>query len=207
MEFPQRRIIDPAAGRNIYPLLGALVIPRPIAWVSTRSASGVDNLAPHSFFTVVSTDPPIVLVSSMGEKDTVRNARETGEFVVCGSPGDQIEAINLTAVEFPPDVSEFEAVGLTPEPSLMVAPPRVAESPYALECRLVRIDPMGNGLVIYGEIVCIAVDERVMVDNRVDAQRLNPVARLGGVDWSLLGDVVSRRRLSLEEFAEERAEE
>lgn len=202
--LPSRTVIDPASGRNVYPVLGALVIPRPIAWVSTRSASGVDNLAPHSFFTVVSTDPPIVVVSSMGEKDTVRNARETGEFVVCGSPGDQIEAINLTAVEFPSNVSEFDAVGLTREPSQMVAPPRVAESPYALECRLVDIHHMGNGLVIYGQVVCIAIDESVMVDNRVVAARLNPVARLGGADWSLLGDVVTRKRLTLEEFSEER---
>lgn len=200
----ERVVIDPASGRNVYPLLGALVIPRPIAWVSTRSADGVDNLAPHSFFTVVSTDPPIVVVSSMGEKDTVRNARETGEFVVCGSPGDQIEAINLTAVEFPAHVSEFDAVGLTREPSLMVRPPRVAESPYALECRLVEIHQLGNGLVIYGEVVCIAIDASVMVDNRVVAARLNPVARLGGADWSLLGDVVTRKRLTLEEFSEER---
>lgn len=203
-ESGARRIIDPASGVNVYPILGALVIPRPIAWVSTRSRAGVDNLAPHSFFTVVSTDPPIVLVSSMGEKDTLRNARETGEFVVCGSPGALIEQINLTSVEFPPTVSEFDAIGLTREPSLMVLPPRVVESPYALECKVVETRAMGNGIVMYGEVVCIAIDESVMEGNRVIADRLNPVARLGGADWSLLGEVVTRRRLTLEEYSEER---
>mgnify|MGYP006271113653 CR=1 FL=1 len=202
--LPSRRIIDPAAIRSVYPILGSLVIPRPIAWVSTRSVDGVDNLAPHSFFTVVSTSPPVVIVSSMGEKDTVRNARETGEFVVCGSPADQIDAINRTAVEFPAHLSEFDEIGLTREPSDVVAPPRVAESPCALECRTLRIDPIGNGLVIYGEVVSIAIDESVMDGNRVDPLRLDPIARLGGSEWSSLGDVVTRNRLSLEEFAEER---
>lgn len=199
----RRRIIDPATKRSVYPILGALVVPRPIAWVSTRSADGIDNLAPHSFFTVVSTAPPIVMVSSMGEKDTVRNARDTGEFVVCGTPADEIEAINLTAVEFPGDVSEFDVIGLTREPSDKVAAPRVAESPYALECRLVEVREIGNGLVMFGEVISIAIDEAVLVDDRVDVRALDPVARLGGADWSLIGDVVTRPRLTLEEFTQE----
>jgi len=110
---PDRREIDPASTKAIYPLLGTLVTPRPIAWVSSISAAGVDNVAPHSFFQVVSTSPPIVMISSMGEKDTVRNIRATGEFVVCGSPASMIEEINLTSVEFPHGVSEFDRVGLT----------------------------------------------------------------------------------------------
>ena len=94
--MPERREIDPSKAKGIYPLLGTLVTPRPIAWVSSMSAEGVDNLAPHSFFQIVSTAPPIVMISSMGEKDTVRNVRATGEFVVCGSPASMIEQINLS---------------------------------------------------------------------------------------------------------------
>ena len=198
--LPQRRLVDPAATRSVYPLLGSLVVPRPIAWVSSRSQSGIDNLAPHSFFTVVSTSPPIVMFSSMGEKDTVRNIRATGDFVVCGTPASSLEAVNLTGVEFGPDVSEFDAIGLTREPSATVASARVAESPYALECRLVEIHPMGNGLVVYGEVTCIAVDEAVLVDGRVSIDLLDPIARLGGSDWSRIGEVTTRRRLTVEEF-------
>jgi flavin reductase (DIM6/NTAB) family NADH-FMN oxidoreductase RutF len=195
-----RVVIDPSAVRSVYPLLGSLVVPRPIAWVSSRSASGVDNLAPHSFFTIVSTAPPIIVFSSMGEKDTVRNIRASGEFVVCGSPAARLEQINLTGVEFGPDISEFDATGLTREPSQTVAAARVAESPYALECRLVEIKEMGNGLVVFGEVTCIAVDESVLVEGRVAIDRLDPIARLGGNDWSRIGEITTRRRLSVEEY-------
>jgi flavin reductase (DIM6/NTAB) family NADH-FMN oxidoreductase RutF len=195
-----RVLIDPSAVRSVYPLLGSLVVPRPIAWVSSRSASGVDNLAPHSFFTIVSTAPPIIVFSSMGEKDTVRNIRASGEFVVCGSPAARLEQINLTGVEFGPDISEFDATGLTREPSQTVAAARVAESPYALECRLVEIKEMGNGLVVFGEVTCIAVDESVLVEGRVAIDRLDPIARLGGNDWSRIGEITTRRRLSVEEY-------
>jgi flavin reductase (DIM6/NTAB) family NADH-FMN oxidoreductase RutF len=195
-----RVVIDPSAVRSVYPLLGSLVVPRPIAWVSSRSESGVDNLAPHSFFTIVSTSPPIIVFSSMGEKDTVRNIRASGEFVVCGSPAARLEQINLTGVEFGPDISEFDATGLTREPSQTVAAARVAESPYALECRLVEIKEVGNGLVVFGEVTCIAVDESVLVEGRVAIDRLDPIARLGGNDWSRIGEITTRRRLSVEEY-------
>ena len=184
----------------MYALLGSLVVPRPIAWVSSRSESGVDNLAPHSFFTIVSTSPPIIVFSSMGEKDTVRNIRASGEFVVCGSPSALLEQINLTGVEFDSDISEFDAAGLTREPSETVSAARVAESPYALECRLVEIKEMGNGLVVFGEVACIAVHESVLVDGRADIDRLGPIARLGGSDWSRVGEITTRRRLSVEEY-------
>ena len=130
-EFPRRISIDTSTLANAYGYLGALVTPRPIAWVSTRGLNGVDNLAPHSFYQVVSVAPPIVMVSTMGWKDTARNARDTGEFVVVGTPVSLIEEVNATAVEFDPNVSEFDAAGLTREPSEGVAPFRVAESPYA----------------------------------------------------------------------------
>ena len=199
-EVGGRVVIDPSAVRSVYPLLGSLVVPRPIAWVSSRSAEGIDNLAPHSFFTIVSTAPPIIVFSSMGEKDTVRNIRATGEFVVCGSPAEMLEQINVTSVEFGSDISEFDVAGLTREASQTVAAARVAESPYALECRLVEIQAMGNGLVVFGEVMCIAVLASVLVDGRAASDRLDPIARLGGSDWSRIGEVTTRRRLSVEEY-------
>jgi flavin reductase (DIM6/NTAB) family NADH-FMN oxidoreductase RutF len=195
-----RREIDPAAISGLYSLLGTLVTPRPIAWVSTLSADHADNLAPHSFFQIVSTSPPIVMISSMGEKDTVRNIRATGEFVVCGSPASMIKEINLTSVEFPHGVSEFDRVGLTREPSVRVAPPRVADSPYALECRCIDIRHVGHGILVLGEVIHIAVSEDVFVGASVDVTRVDPVARLGGSQWSALGAIVEVPRVTLEEF-------
>lgn len=185
---------------GIYSLLGALVVPRPIGWVSTRSVDGVDNLAPHSFYQLVSTNPPIVMISTMGEKDTARNVKETGEFVVCGSTMELIEQINVTGIDFEAGISEFDVAGLTREPSDVVAPFRVAESPYALECRCTDMFEMGNGIVIFGEVVMIAVDERVMDDRRVMMSELNPVARLGASDWSGLGEIVDVPRLSVADY-------
>lgn len=195
-----RHVVDPATAGGIYALLGSLVVPRPIGWVSTRSADGVDNLAPHSFFQLVSTKPPIVMFSSMGEKDTVRNVRQTGEFVVCGATVGLIEQVNLTAVDFDARVSEFDVAGLTRESSQNVAPFRVAESPFALECRSTDILEMGNGIVVFGEVVLIAVDEDVMDEGRVLMSELDPVARLGGSDWSALGDIVAVPRLTVSEY-------
>ena len=195
-----RRLTDPATTSGIYSLLGSLVVPRPIGWVSTRSVDGVDNLAPHSFYQLVSTSPPIVMISPMGEKDTARNVKETGEFVVCGSTMELIEKINLTGIDFDAGISEFDVAGLTREPSDLVAPFRVAESPYALECRCTDMFEMGNGIVIFGEVVMIAVDERVMDDRRVMMTELNPVARLGASDWSGLGEIVDVPRMSVADY-------
>ena len=196
-----RRTFDPDS-RGIYGLLSALVSPRPIGWVSTRSATGVDNIAPHSFYQLVSTSPPIVMISSMGEKDTVRNIRATGEFIVCGTPASRITQANWTSVEFGPDISEFDAAGLTREPAETVSVSRVAESPYALECRLVEIHEIGNGIVVFGQVMHIAVDETAFTGDSVSLERLNLVARLSGPDWGLLGDVVSMPRLSVDEYHE-----
>jgi flavin reductase (DIM6/NTAB) family NADH-FMN oxidoreductase RutF len=197
-----RRLTDPASMPGIYSLLGSLVVPRPIGWVSTRSVDGVDNLAPHSFYQLVSTNPPIVMISTMGEKDTARNIKETGEFVVCGSTVELIEQINITGVDFEAGISEFDITGLTREPSDLVAPFRVSESPYALECRCCDMFSMGNGIVIFGEVVMIAVDEQVMDGNAVSMEALNPVARLGASDWSALGEIFDVPRLSVADYQE-----
>ncbi len=196
-----RRDYDPAAlGPAVYPLLNSVVVPRPIAWVSTRSASGVDNLAPHSFFTVSSVQPPVVQFTSVGEKDSLRNARETGEFVVSVCTEALLDQVNLTSADSPPDVSEFDLAGVTREPSRLVAPPRVAESPVVLECRVVGEQVFGEGrgvsVVVFGEVVWAAVDEDVLRDDRPEISLLRPVARLGGPQWSTIGEVTTRQRPS-----------
>ncbi len=197
-----RRDYDPAElGAAIYPLLNSVVVPRPIAWVSTRSADGVDNLAPHSFFTISSVVPPVVQFTSVGTKDSLRNAEATGEFVVCLSPEDLVEQVNATATDFPADVSEFDAVGLEREPSRLVAPPRVAGSPVAIECRLAGTKDFGGGsTVVFGEVVWVAVDERVLRDDRPAIDLLKPMARLGANEWSTIGEVTDRRRVPYAEL-------
>jgi flavin reductase (DIM6/NTAB) family NADH-FMN oxidoreductase RutF len=195
-----RRDFDPAElGRNIYPLLTSVVVPRPIAWVSTRSAEGVDNLAPHSFFTVAGVNPGVVQFTSVGAKDSLRNALATGEFVVAVCTEALMEKVNLTGTDYPPDVSEFEAVGLTREPSLRVAPFRVAESPVAIECRLAGTHEFGECTVVFGEVVHLAVDEDALRDDRPAIDLLRPVARLGANEWSTIGEVTSRRRIPFSE--------
>ena len=183
----------PEKPSDFYHLLNSVVIPRPIAWVSTRSADGVDNLAPHSFFTVASVDPPIVQFTSVGRKDSVANAEATGEFVVNLAPIWLYEQINATATTFPAHISEFDAVGVEREPSQLVAPPRVARSPVALECVLHASIPMGDCTLVLGRVVLAAIDADYLVDGRPQADRLQPLARLGGNDWSTLGE---RRRIS-----------
>jgi flavin reductase (DIM6/NTAB) family NADH-FMN oxidoreductase RutF len=199
-----RRNYDPAelGAAAVYPLLTSVVLPRPIAWVSTRSVDGVDNLAPHSFFTISSVDPPVVQFTSVVGKDSLRNAVATGEFVVCLCPEDLVEQVNLTGTDFPASVSEYDAVGLEREPSSLVAPPRVAASPVALECRVVGThDFSGGSTVVFGQVVWIAIDERVLREDRPVADLLAPLARLGADEWSTLGEVSSRRRVPFSELA------
>lgn len=196
-----RRDFDPAElGPAVYPLLTSVVVPRPIAWVLTRSAAGVDNLAPHSFFTVSSVQPPVVQFTSVGTKDSLRNARETGEFVVALCTEDLAEQVNRTGTDFPPQTSELDATGLTREPSARVSVPRLAESPVNLECRVVGEHDFGGSVVVFGEVVWLAVDEAVLVDGRPSVRRLRPVSRLGGDEWATIGEVTARRRVPYAEL-------
>jgi flavin reductase (DIM6/NTAB) family NADH-FMN oxidoreductase RutF len=198
-----RRDYDPAAlGPALYPLLNSVVVPRPIAWVSTRSATGVDNLAPHSFFTVSSVAPPVVQFTSVGAKDSLRNATASGEFVVALCPEELIEQVNSTGTDYPPEVSEFDACGLTREPSAMVAAARVAESPVNLECRVVGTHDFGGGsVVVFGEVVWAVVDERVLQDDRPEIRLLRPVSRLGANEWATVGEVSERKRVPYSRIA------
>jgi flavin reductase (DIM6/NTAB) family NADH-FMN oxidoreductase RutF len=184
-----------------YPWLTSLVLPRPIAWVSTRSASGGDNLAPHSFFTVASAEPPIVQFTSVGPKDSLRNVLQTGEFVVNLVPYVLRETANRTATEYPPDASEFDLVGVRREPSVAVRPWRVADSPAALECVLEDTRSFGHSTVVFGRVVHIAVDEAAVTDGRPRVDLLDLVARLGGAEWCRVGEVFRLRRIPYAEAA------
>ncbi|MET8678962.1 flavin reductase family protein [Streptomyces sp. NPDC004647] len=194
-----RTDFDPAAvSRNeFYRLLTAVVVPRPIAWVSTVGPSGDSaNLAPHSFFSISCVAPPIVQFTSVGRKDSLRNIEDTGEFVVNLAPEQLFEQINATATDFPPDVSEFEAVGVDPEPSLRVKPPRVAASPVALECELHSTLCLGDSTVVFGRVLHAVVSDAVLVDGHPEVTKLRPLSRLGKDEWGALGDVreISRIR-------------
>jgi flavin reductase (DIM6/NTAB) family NADH-FMN oxidoreductase RutF len=188
---------DPTA---LYRIVNSVVVPRPIAWVSTTSTDGVDNIAPHSFFTVSSARPAVVQFTSVGRKDSLANVRATGEFVVNLAPESLLDEINATATDFPPDVDEFEAVGLEREPSTKVSPPRVAGSPVAIECEMHGTEGFGESTVVFGRVVWIAIDESVMVDGRPQISRLKPLARLGGREWSTIGEIKEISRVRHEDW-------
>ena len=181
---------DPAdwTARENYHLLTALVIPRPIAWISSLSPDGLRNIAPHAFFNGVSVDPPHVMVSSTGVKDSVRNIRATGEFVLNIVTMDVIEDMVFTATAFPPEEDEFEWSGLTPVPSVKVAPPRIGQAKAHLECVSVHEMTLGDAMLIFGRVVHMHVDPGVWRNGRVDPALLDPVCRLSGADYAALGE-------------------
>ncbi|MDF0530753.1 flavin reductase family protein [Tsukamurella sp. 8F] len=184
--------LDPGA---FYRLLTASIVPRPIAWVSTRAADGVLNLAPYSFFTVASTAPPIVQFTSVGHKDSWRNILETGEFVVNIGTESLIEQMNRTSEHVEHGVDEFALAGLTPERSATVAPPRVAEAPVSIECTKHLILDVGNCAVILGAVRHVAVARSILADDGLpDFARLAPPSRLGRSEWGLTPATVEHER-------------
>ena len=176
---------------DVYKLLSGLVVPRPIGWASTLSPEGVHNLAPFSFFMAITSSPPHIAMSigarDGDSKDTLRNIRDSGEFVINTVSADLGLHMSGSAVELPPDVSEFEATGLTPVPSEVVKPMRVAEAPAHLECVSQQIMPVGGepygAHLVIAEVVQIHVrDDLLLERNRIDLQALDAVGRLAG-DW------------------------
>jgi flavin reductase (DIM6/NTAB) family NADH-FMN oxidoreductase RutF len=179
---------------NAYRLMTAVVVPRPIAWVTTLSAEGTVNLAPHSFYTVACANPPIVQFTSVGSKDTLRNVRDTGEFVVNLAHGPLLEAVNDSAASFAPDQSEPAQLGITMEPSVLVRPPRVKDSPVSIECTLHSTNELGDSTVVLGSVVAITVADEVLRDGHPEYDLLDPLSRLGKEEWGVHAQVVSRRR-------------
>jgi len=193
-------ILDPQSvpTPDLYRFLISAVVPRPIAFVSTMSADGHTNLAPFSYFNAVSSRPPLVSISindrADDPKDTLRNIRETREFVVNVVTESILDAMVRTAGEWPQEVSEFGPSGLTPVPSERVRPPYVAESPLQLECVLHREIALGNSFLVVGEVVLARVRDEMLTDGRVDPAKLAPVGRLGGELYAPLGPVLKRAR-------------
>jgi len=184
-------------------ILLSSVAPRPIAWVSTVSASGQPNLAPFSFFNRVCIDPPLLAFApgfrdSGDLKDTLRNVRETHEFVVNVVTHELLEAMNVTSGAYHPDVNEFEMAQLTPQPSKVVRPCRVGESPVSFECTLRQIldfstSPDGTSLVI-GEVVALHIADTHLRNGRIDRNSLDLVGRMGGTQYSRTTDRVELAR-------------
>ena len=187
--------------REFYLLMTALVIPRPIGWMSTVSASGARNLAPYSYFNLMGSDPFYVAFGSTGVKDTLINVRETKQFVANIATMHLLEKMNFTSGDFPRDEDEFGWAGLTPVPSAKVLPPRVGEARAHLECELVQVVSDRNTHVVLGRIVHAHVDPSVWKDGRVDAKLLDPICRLSGSAYGALGDLFRVERPKWKEVA------
>ncbi len=186
--------------RSRYALMISSLVPRPIAWLSTVDRAGIRNLAPFSFFGGIASSPPLVGVS-IGrrrgtKKDSLRNLEETGEAVVHIPTRELAEKMVLSSGDYPPEVDEFVLTGLTPEASVMVRPPRVAEAPIAFECRLERIIELGEdpeGLAIL-RILLFRIRDDLLRDGRVLPERLGAVGRLGGTGYCLVDHFLSIER-------------
>jgi flavin reductase (DIM6/NTAB) family NADH-FMN oxidoreductase RutF len=191
------------SGRERYQLLTSLVVPRPIAWISTRSAAGHRNLAPFSYFAAVSATPFLVSVSigSRGavEKDTLRNIRETGAFCVNLATEPQLREMNETAGEWGPEVDEFERAGLEAGEAESVSAPFVASAPGVLECRTFKVVELEGSpnTVVVGEVLRVRLDDAVALAPGTlfaDSAALRPLARLWGDFYATLGDTPALKR-------------
>lgn len=192
------------AGRNDHGLrhdpFKALVVPRPIGWISSVSRDGVLNLAPYSFFNAVSTDPHIVAFASYGRKDSLVNAEEQGEFVCNLATWDQRDGLNMSSATVEPEVDEFALAGLATEPSRMVKPPRVKGAPVHFECVWLQTTPMKGRdgrlsyFLVFGEVVGVHIEDRFIHDGIVDTAAMKPIARLGYHDYSVVDEVFAMKR-------------
>ncbi len=185
-------------GRNDHGLahdpIKSCVVPRPIGWISTVNAAGVPNLAPYSFFNLVATDPAIVMYSSCGrttygDKDTVTNITHTGEFVVNMATWEQREPMLASSASLPPGANEFEHAGLVALPSRLVKPPRVAGAPVHLECvhhhtLELPSNADGRNVVVFGRVVGVHIDDRMIENGKLDVSKVLPIARLGYAEYA-----------------------
>ncbi len=169
----------------------AIIAPRPIGWISSLDSSGRANLAPYSYFNAFNHSPPIIGFSSIGDKDSVRNVRSTGEFVWNLATRTLAERMNLTSMEVPSEVDEFALAGLTPEPSHLVAPFRVRESPVNFECKATQIIALRTKeehtletWLVLGEVVGVHIKAEAMVGGKYSAEITRPIFRGGGHDYA-----------------------
>ena len=179
----------------------AIVVPRPIGWITTISPTGVVNLAPYSFFNAVASRPPYVMFSSAGVKHSQHHAEQSGEFVANLATWELREQMSATSADVGPDVSEPDIAGLEMAASIVVKPPRVKRSPVALECKYwqtIRLPAEGAGAIGYsiviGEVVNIYIDDAVIADGKVDLSAARPIARLGYLDQYTVVDTIFKMR-------------
>lgn len=181
-------------------LLSSIIVPRPIAFVSTLNRDGVPNAACFSNFMGVTPTPPIVAFSIMRrgdqKKDTIRNIETMRDFVINVVDQNLAQAMNMASGSYPPDMSEFDVTGLTPLPSEVVSSPRIAESPIHLECRLNSIVDLGTlpASIVLGEVVCFHVRESLLLDGAIDIQKLNPIGHLSQSTYVRLTDLFTMNR-------------
>ena len=190
--------LTPQDPQLAYKLLINMIVPRPIAFVSTISDAGIRNLAPFSFFTAVSANPPVICFAPMrnalGEtKDTLNNIRANGEFTVNIVSEDFAAQMNLCSGDYPSDVDEFAISGLTPMPSNFVQPARVGEAKASMECRLLQIidislQPLGGSLVLGTVLQFHIADDILIGDSRIDPDKLHPIGRMGGPTYARTTD-------------------
>jgi len=200
------RVLDPSQieYNDIYKLMTGLIVPRPIAFVSTVDVVGIRNLAPFSYFTACSSNPPVVCFSTTVRsgprqyKDTLENVRATGEFVVNIVSEEFAEQMNMASADVPPEVDEFALSGLTPIASDLVRPPRVAESKVQMECRLRQIiavsDKPGGGFLILGEVLRFHILDSLLDGYKVDPEKLKAIGRMGGPTYTRTRDRFEMQR-------------
>jgi len=181
--------------------LKALVAPRPIGWISSRSKDGVPNLAPYSFFNLLATSPGIVGFSSGMRKDTQTNIEEMGEFVYNFASVGLIDAVNISSSPVPSDMNEFELAGMTPIASRLVKPPRVAEAHAHFECEYIQTVELPSSpgqeipwSLVLGRVVAVHIDDIFIKDGLVDTLAMEPLTRMGYMDYGVLGSKITKAR-------------
>lgn len=188
----------------LYKLLTGTIIPRPIGWISTVDADGINNLAPFSYFNMISSDPPCVMFSTRIDnntnKDTLNNVLQNGQFVVNLVTLDVVEQMNATSEAVAANVDEFELTNLTPIDSVYIKPKRVKESLVHFECEMIHHYFMdnekgGGACIVIGKIKTIHIDDSILMENnRINLDIYKPVARLAGSNYSTLGELFSIKR-------------
>jgi flavin reductase (DIM6/NTAB) family NADH-FMN oxidoreductase RutF len=192
-------IVDPKSMPSdvCYKLMTGVVVPRPIAWVTTVSSAGVVNLAPFSQFTFVAPKPPMIALSigrrGEADKDTARNILASGEFVVHIASCAEVDAVHASSADFPFDSSEVEALGLATLPSNEIKTPRLAAAPIAMECRLRHCFQIGDtrNRLIVGEVILLHFADGILVDGKIDTKNLDPLSRLAGPNYAGLGEILA----------------